>query len=338
MITNQDFYKPPKTTNTDGKERQVGFEFEFTGVEMENVASMITSLYGGEITQFSTYKFEIKNTEFGDFDLELDAQLIREKKYEKFLSSIGIDLSIFENIEPLEDSLKELASSVVPYEIITPPVVLSEIYRFTSLVNELRKRKAKGTGSSFIYAFGLHINPEIADASTESLLNHLRAFVMLDSWIRKEAEIDVSRRVTPFINPFEEDYIRHILNPAYQPSLKEFIEDYFSFGNTRNRALDMLPLFMYLDERLTSTLIEDALTKARPTYHYRLPNCSLEDESWTLSDEWNRWVLVEKLADNQKVLNKLSEAYLKMREEKVMRFEAKWLNLIDIWIQNEYEK
>ena len=200
---NQEFQTPPITTNKAGKERSVGFEFEFTGVEMDQTASILSRLYGGKIEQLSTFEFKVSGTKFGDFGLELDAQLIREKKYEKFLQSIGIELSEFVEQETIEDSLKELASSVVPYEIITPPILLSEMHELTKLVDELRKHKAKGTGSSFVYAFGLHLNPEIPDDSTGLLLNYLRAFVLLDPWIRKDGKVDVSRQITPFINRFE---------------------------------------------------------------------------------------------------------------------------------------
>lgn len=333
---NQEFFTPPKSTNPSGKERSVGFEFEFTGVEMDMAALMVADLYGGEIKHLSTYKFEISGTRFGDFRLELDAQIIREKKYEKFLKNIGIDLSDYEGQESFEDSLKELASSVVPYEIITPPILLSKIHELTELVDELRKRKAKGTGSSFVYAFGMHINPEIPDDSTTSLLNHLRAFILLDPWIREKAAIDVSRRLTPFINKFENDYTKHILNPGYRPNQTEFIKDYFTFGNSRNRPLDLQPLFMHLDEEVTSTLVDDTLTSPRPTFHYRLPNCSLEDENWTLAAEWNRWVLVEKMAEDEKVLDQYSRAYLKMRRETMIRFDTKWIELMNRWVENAW--
>lgn len=330
----QEFLTPPKTKNSSGEERSVGFEFEFTGVEMDDVASMISALYGGEVQQLSTFEFQITNTQFGDFGLELDAQLIREKKYEKFLKNLGIDLSAYENQEGFEDSLKEFASSVVPYEIITPPIPLSNISKMTKMVDELRKRKAKGTGSSFVYAFGLHINPEIPDKTTQGILNHLRAFILLESWIRNKAAIDVSRRLTPFINRFENDYIRHILSPEYQPDQAGFIRDYFEYDNNRNRPLDLQPLFMHLDQELTSTLIEDTLTTSRPTFHYRLPNCSLEDETWTLAAEWNRWVFVERLAADEDELNQLVTLYLKMRQETMIRFEKKWFEKMDEWIQD----
>lgn len=330
-MTKSTFNTPPSITNPSGEERKVGFEFEFTGVEMPQAAKMIRSLYEGQVKEISTYEFAVEKTLFGTFKLELDARLLREKKYEKILKSVGVDLSSFKNIDSIEDSLKDIASSVVPFEIITPPIPLSRINKMTRIVDRLREMKAKGTGSSFIYAFGMHINPEVPDKSAESILNHLRAYVMLDPWIRKDARVNMSRKITPFINEYEEKYIQHILNPDYKPTMEELIRDYIRFGNSRNRALDLLPLFMHLNKELTSSLIEDPITSSRPTFHYRLPNCSLEDPEWSIASEWNRWVLVEVMAADESMLNQYSRAWLRMHRETLVRFEAKWIKLIKRW-------
>lgn len=330
----QGFNMPPKTTNPEGKERSAGYEFEFTGVEMEDVAKMVKNLYGGSINRVSTYEFEVLETDFGTFSLELDAQLLRDKKYETYLNTIGIDIKSFKNLSTIEDRLKKMASSVVPFEIITPPLPISKMGQLNRLLDGLRKWKAKGTGSSFFYAFGLHINPEIPDDSAESLLNHLQAYVLLDPWIRKDADINISRRLTPYINEYKEDYLNLILNSGYKPDLKGLIRDYFRFENSRNRPLDMLPVFMHLQPDFTHNLLDEELTKGRPTYHYRLPNCSIENPEWTLADEWNRWVLVEKLASDQKSLEQYSGAYFKMKKDTLLGFEQKWIKLINRWVNN----
>ena len=333
-MNQQNFNRPPSTSNPKGNERSAGYEFEFTGVEMEDVAQMIKNLYGGSIKRVSTYEFVVENTDFGTFSLELDAQLLRDKKYETYLDKVGIDIKTFKNISTIEDRLRKVASSVVPFEIVTPPILLSEMHQLNKLLSELRKWKAKGTGSSFFYAFGLHINPEIPDDSAGSLLNHLRAYVLLDPWIRKDANINISRRLTPYINEYKEDYLNLILNSGYNPNLKGLIRDYFRFENSRNRPLDMLPVFMHLQPDFTQKLLKEDLTKGRPTYHYRLPNCSIENPEWSLADEWNRWVLVEKFASDQKSLQQYSDAYFKMKKDTLLGFEQKWIKLINRWVKN----
>jgi hypothetical protein len=88
------------------------------------------------------------------------------------------------------------------------------------------------------------------------------------------------------------------------------IDDYIALNPTRNRNLDMLPLFALLDEdRVRSKLPEEKIN-ARPTFHYRLPDMSLKDKDWGLATEWNRWVAVEWLAADQQRLASLSRAYL----------------------------
>lgn len=334
-MAKQAFRQPPVTTNPAGDERSAGYEFEFTGVEMSDAAGIIKDLYGGTIQRVSTYKHLVVDTTLGLFQLELDAQLLRDKKYESYLDTIGIHITSFKNLATIEERLKQMASSVVPFEIITPPVPLSKMEQLNRLLDELRIWKAKGTGSSFFYAFGLHINPEIPDDSPKSLLNHLRAYVLLDPWIRKDANINISRRLTPYINEYKEEYLNLILDESYTPDLRGLIRDYFRFENSRNRPLDMLPVFMHLDPEYTSKLLDDTLTSSRPTYHYRLPNCSIEKPGWTLADEWNRWVLVEKLAHDERVLSQYCSAWFKIKKGTLIRFEQKWIQFMDRWVKNE---
>jgi hypothetical protein len=312
----------------------VGFEFEFTGVEMPEAALGIKNLYGGEVEQLSGYEFKVKNTAFGTFSLELDASLFLNKKYEGVLKSVGIDVNKFKNKEKLEQTLREMASTVVPFEIITPPIPFSALSRLDELVNELRKWKAKGTGSSFFYAFGLHLNPEVPELSADSLLRYLKAYVLLDAWIREDAEIDLSRKITPYINEYEMDYIRFILREHYTPDMETLIRDYFKFKNSRNRPLDMLPVFKYVEEDLTSRLLKERLTSARPTFHYRLPNCSIENEAWGLAQEWNRWWLVEKLAADPKALQQYARTFLNFDDKTMFSVKKKWIQLMNRWVQN----
>ncbi|MGN8225599.1 amidoligase family protein [Gracilimonas sp. BCB1] len=328
------FKTPPVPKNQEGRERSIGFEFEFTGVEMADAAEMIVNLYGGETEQISGYEFKVNDTDFGTFSLELDASLFLNKKYEGVLKSVGLDVEKLQNKDKLEDTLRDMASTIVPFEIITPPIPFSKLDALNKLVDKLREWKAKGTGSSFFYAFGLHLNPEVPELTADSLLRHLKAYVMLDAWIRQDADIDISRKLTPYINEYEVKYIRHILQEDYQPDLESLIHDYFEFENSRNRPLDMLPVFRFLEEELTEELLEEKLTSARPTFHYRLPNCSIQDENWSLGEEWNRWWLVERLANDEQALNQYARRFLQMDDKTLFSVKRKWIKLMDRWVQN----
>ena len=43
---------------------------------------------------------------------------------------------------------------------------------------------------------------------------------------------------------------------------------------------------------------------ARPTFHYRLPNCRVDEPDWRIAHEWNAWVTVEALAADEDALHK----------------------------------
>ncbi|NIT55809.1 MAG: amidoligase enzyme, partial [Aliifodinibius sp.] len=45
----------------------------------------------------SGYEYKVNQTEFGDFSLELDASLFLNKKYEKVLKSVGLDVDKLKN-------------------------------------------------------------------------------------------------------------------------------------------------------------------------------------------------------------------------------------------------
>lgn len=328
----KNFMNPPVTLNPEGKERSVGVEFEFSGVDMQKSARIITGLYGGELNEINTYKYEIQGTHLGPFTLELDASLFLNKEYEDKLNEFGIDVSKMQKKQEIEEKLRDLASSVVPFEIVSPPVPLSQLKELNPLIHELRKAKAKGTKSSVLNAFGLHLNPEIPSTKATNLLRYIQAFILIEPWIRQEAEIDWSRRMTPYISEYNKEYKRRVLDKEYDPSLEELITDYIEYGNTRNQSLDMLPAFQYLDEELVSSILDDGLTTARPTFHYRLPNCEIANDEWSLATEWNRWVMVERMAEEEQ-LNQYAARYISMMLKPMISKEKKWIELIERWME-----
>jgi hypothetical protein len=327
----QSYHKPPQPNSEDGTERKVGLELEFTGIEMADVAQLISQQWSGSLQTISEFEYQITDTPWGTFQLELDAQLFKNHHYLDLLSKIGITIDQPEKQDQLDRLLKDVASGIVPYEIITPPIPWSQLHNIDWLVKALREHNAEGTKSSFIHAFGLHINPEVPSTSPKSILQHLRAFMLLEPWIRRDAEIDTSRKLTPYIQPFDHNYIQHVLDVDYDPNETTMIRDYLRFGNTRNRSLDLLPLFKYINAPLVMDYEDDARISARPAYHYRLPNCSLSDPNWSIAEEWNRWILVEKLANQQQQITRLSEAYLHPSGLQSKPDPDKWVAFIDQW-------
>ena len=87
------------------------------------------------------------------------------------------------------------------------------------------------------------------------------------------------------------------------------IDDYLKDNPTRNRVLDMLPLFMFLDKDRVEAAVEDSLVRPRPTLHYRLPNSEVDEPDWSLSLAWNDWMQVEALANDAARLDRWCYRY-----------------------------
>lgn len=327
------FHMPPRQQNENGELRKVGFELEFTGIELPHVADKIIELYGGEPVRESGFLHRVSGTQYGDFTIEVDATLLKDKIYEKYLNKLGIDISDLGDADNLEDLFTKIASTVVPLELSAPPLPLSHLDEIEKIRSMLQKSNALGTEASLLYAFGMHINPETPATDTQTVLRFLRAFLLLYIWIFKKSAIDFSRRLTPFIDEFPEAYTRLVLDPRYQPNTDTLFADYLAHNPTRNRPLDMLPLFAHLDEKMRDRLTGE-IVKPRPAFHYRLPNCLLDDPHWTVAREWNYWVAIEKLADNPDDIRKLSKAYLEMVDSTFFSFKNKWFEYLDKWLKN----
>ena len=73
----------------------------------------------------------------------------------------------------------------------------------------------------------------------------------------------------------------------------------------------MLPVLAHLDhDRVMNQLEDAALVKPRPAFHYRLPNCMIDEPQWRLAREWNLWVMIEQLANDPIRLAQMSRDYL----------------------------
>lgn len=324
-------YKLPRIVDTnDGKARRVGLELEFAGIEIEKAAEIIQSLFGGRLQKENRYHYEILDTELGNFRVELDARVLRKMASEELFSQWGIELDEETFRRPLEEVVDKLAKTVVPLEIVMPPVPIQKLHRLESLRDKLQKNKAEGTHTSLVHAFGMHINVESPDLRISTLLRYMRSFMILYPWLLQVLEIAFSRRLSPFVDPFPNKYVNKVLDPAYDPDQEQFIEDYLEFNPTRNRPLDMMPIFAMLNEKLLQPVMEGKKNEPRPTFHYRLPNSSIDDPEWRFEDEWNHWLEIEKLAGDEEMLNKLSRLYITRKKETVLAFRKEWATTVTI--------
>ena len=292
-----DFESLPWHDDHEGKPRRVGVEMEMAGIDPERIATEVIEAVGGRFESESAFSGTVRDTEFGDFGIELDAQLLSSRRYLESLKAVGIEIEPGQLRDNLEDVISRVAGLVVPHELVCPPVEVAALGRIDAIRAGLCRAGAKGTQSSALYAFGLQFNIDIAERSGPHLVSVLRAFFLRFDGICEREQIDFSRKLTPFVQRFPEDFVAHILNPDYAPDLDTLIDDYLTFTPTRNRPLDLLPLFAWIDrERVMSAPVERDLIKPRPTWHYRLPNCLIDDPDWSLRDPWREWVGIETLA------------------------------------------
>lgn len=318
---------PEKTHNHLGEERKVGIEIEFAGLSPRQALEALTCLYGGTEDEHHLFHYVLSNTSLGDFILELDSsqlqslgENIRDLDLQRFpeaLESVGLPL------------LSKAAESLVPWEIVTSPIPMHRLHELLPLIERLRELGALGTRHAMHYAFGLHINFDLPDLSAETILNYLRAYLCLYDWVSSREKVDWVRKLSPYIRHFSHDYIKHVLHVAYQPTMTQLIDDYLRFNPTRNRSLDLLPLFAFIDESRVKAIVDDPRVKKRPTFHYRLPNCDIDNPEWNLDFSWNLWLQVEKLAWDGKELDLMCAAYLKELKRFTTRVDGNWLNILN---------
>ena len=297
--------KQPSRRHTQAHvQRRLGVELELTGLPIERMAMRIQAVLGGRIVPHSAYEYTVTDTRFGDFAVELDYAYLKNRGRQEPGSGFWDEIA-----QLSDDLLGAVAKHVVPLEIVAPPIALDRVHELHPLIADLRAAGARGTNVSAIYAFGLHFNIEVPDTKAVTLLDYMRAFVVAFDWLRRVSEIDISRRVFPYIQPYDRGYARQICDAAYTPDLATLIDDYLADNASRNRALDMLPIFAWLDTERVNAVIGDTLVKARPTLHYRLPNCEIEQPDWDLHRAWNHWWVVEALAADRDRLGVLCADY-----------------------------
>lgn len=300
---------PPSLRTTAGEERCVGIELEFSGVPLETTAQLIATLYRGKVTENSTYEFKIETDDYGAFTVEIDSSVLKKKKYENFLLSLGLDKTVL-NRSTLEEVLKSVAAWVLPYEITTPPIPLSRLYTIELLQQKLGEAGAEGTDSSFLNAFGLHFNIQVAEPTVEYIHDMTAAFVVLQENIRKYEAVNLTRKVSSYLGYYSADYNLLLTDSSYKPTLEQFAKDYVHHVGTRNKDLDLLPLLaFYCGQKILDNVTSAELVGTRPAFHYRLPNSLPNHPEWRISESWNRWVQVETLCDDKKRLAKLKRMY-----------------------------
>ncbi len=320
---------PPLLYTETNHIRRLGVEIEFSGMSSEMMIQVLCEVLDGTSIKKSDFEYVIESNKYGVFLLELDASLIREYAKEKNLNNYSLN----QKNDPLGLLVKMAAENFIPWEVVTPPLPMDQLGIIYLLVTELRKAGALGTRHAGHYAFGLHFNPETPDCNVDTILAYLRAYCCLYEWIVEKEKIDFFRKLTPFINHFSNVYIKKIIDVNYKPSMQQFIDDYLDFNPTRNRNLDMLPLFKYIDQDRVIQQVREQKINARPTFHYRLPNCEIDNPEWNIDSSWKNWLLVEKLVGQKELLNELCELYLKDLQRFTRTIDRQWSVICEHFLQ-----
>lgn len=316
----------PANPNTEtGNRRRAGIEFELAGPGLSDMSLWVQQIFGGEIVVKTRFEYEVRNTEFGDFTLELDSAYLKNLAEEQAQSD-----SSSSQLETIyAELLGKTSELLVPWEIVTPPIDFADLVKLRELVDTLRNHGALGTRHALHYAFGVHLNPELPSLETSVIVDYLRAYFCLYDWIKDKENIDLARKLTPYINHFKKSYIEKVIDPDYQPTEQQMIDDYLTHNPTRNRSLDLLPLFAYLDKERVFKQIDDPRIKARPTLHYRLPNCDIDNPNWNLDQPWGLWLEVEALANDRKRLHNLCREYQVALNRLTHPIDKRWVKRID---------
>ena len=323
---------PEQAYTAEGKLRRVGVELEFAGLEPTAIADAIIDIFSGDSERITRFEYVIRNTEVGNFVLELDANLLKSIAKKEQQSQWRAD-----SLEGMSvELLSQAGEKLVPWEVVSPPMPMASLGKMNKLVELLRNLGALGTRHSFAYAFGLHLNQELPDTSCDTLLRYFRSYLCLYDWIAKREKIDLSRKLTFYIEHFSLDYIKHVIRSDYTPNLEQLIDDYLSFNPTRNRSLDLLPLFSYLDKKRVRRLINDPRIKARPTFHYRLPNCDIDNAQWNLQLSWSLWMQVESLANDPERLKAVCDDYFRAVQRFTHPLDDHWLQRVERYLDDDY--
>lgn len=290
-------------TKANGDPRQIGVELELAGLDLKDLSELLVDTVGGELERRSDYEAVLRGSSLGSIRIEFDAAMFRELKVRRFLKEW--DPGWREAFDPAswERTLASLAQWLVPFELVFDPLPPARLPELEALRRALSGR-ALGTSSSPLYAFGLHLNVEPPDLEATTILRYIRAFLLLYEELKLRHDINPTRAWSGFIAPFPRDYVLLVLDARYAPNRDELIADYLTFNPTRNRPLDLLPLFCHLaPHRVRASLPEEKI-HPRPAFHYRLPDCRVDESDWTITGEWEIWKRVERLAHDQANLAK----------------------------------
>lgn len=291
------FWPLPDHADESSAARRTGVEIEFSGLGVGDTASLIQRLWGGSIRVLHTRASVIEGGSLGDVQVEVDISL--QKAW-------------------LEDLAAQALGDLVPVEIITSPLAQAQLAELTRLADTLADAGGLGTQARLGFGFGVHLNPELPSGGMESLVAIIRAYALLEDWLRGSAPLDPTRRALPFVNPWPAALVDALADQTYW-TLPDLVRLYAMLAPARGYGLDLLPAFEHLCPEALTEVPQSQLKGGRPTFHYRLAESRLGDPDWSLAYEWNRWVMIERVATDASLLAQLASSWQTHRDRLLPR-------------------
>ena len=284
----------PNPKTTDGDTRQLGVEIEFGGLKEEAVADIVADCFGGKTIPRDDKGLIIEDTEIGDIEVYLDSQYLHQAE------------------SSFDQKLLDIARKFVPLELVTSPFPHTALGKLDVIVDRLKQAGAVGTDGGLLLGYGVHFNPEVEALTLEKILPVLTAYALCEDALRDAADIDLSRRALPFVDPYPRALVDALAEREFG-SMEELIDCYLELAPSRNYGLDMMCIFAMIDKDRVAAKMDMATISARPTYHFRLPDCRIDQDDWSLELDWQRWVKIEKVARDADLLEDLKEAWKEHR-------------------------
>jgi hypothetical protein len=292
------FDDPPVRENAEGRLRTVGVEVEFGALSARQGAAALAAALGGFVVEEDAHALIVRGSALGDLMVEIDTRYAHPQRHPGTrwgrLGRAGAA------------RLGSAARAFVPRELVTGPVPLDRLALVQRAVEALHRAGAQET---WPIAFGLHFNPEPPRLDAETIAAILKAFLLLNDWLRRESRPRRLSHRLGFGRNYPAAYMRRVIAADYWPDLDELMDDYLTANPTRNRDLDLLPLFLHFDARRVRARVPEEKIGSRAALHYRLPTARVSQPGWSIAPDWNRWVAVERLAADRARLEDLAAAY-----------------------------
>ncbi|WP_161861594.1 amidoligase family protein [Algicella marina] len=297
------FVPLPHPETRSGQPRRTGVELEFGGLAESTVVEIVQSHFGGTASRDARTHFV--EADCGTFEIYLDSAIGKDAP-DGSLTARG----------------RELGRAIVPLELVAPPLATADLPKLQQVAVDLRHAGVTGTDGGLLLGFGMHLNIATRSTDMDDIYPTIRAYALLEDWLRGSDPIDLSRRILPFVDP----YPRSFLGAVAETEVMDFdalASLYLQHNRTRNRGLDLLPILAEIDEPRVREIMGDEKIGPRPAFHYRLPDCRLDQPQWSIAYDFNRWGVIEAVAAEPEVLADLAAGW--------QRYHDRWTTMRGDW-------